>query len=173
MQAGDVAPLGRARLPSTLSELVKFWGGGWESQETLGLGRPGLRQGVMLWLRESKGTIVFPGGVPGLGERGPTGPTSSKASGSKVSERERVGKCVRKGGAFVCLGWEDPLKKSMATPSSILAWRIPMDRGTWWATVHGVTKNQTQLGAPDTPGSPEGNTEGPGTASSEPLLHSF
>ena len=39
MQAGDVAPLGRAGLPSTLSELVRFWGGGWESQETLGLGR--------------------------------------------------------------------------------------------------------------------------------------
>ena len=24
--------------------------------------------------------------------------------------------------------------------SSILAWRIPMDRGAWKATVHGVTK---------------------------------
>ena len=24
--------------------------------------------------------------------------------------------------------------------SSILAWRIPMDRGIWWATVHGVAK---------------------------------
>ena len=23
------------------------------------------------------------------------------------------------------LGWEDPLKEGMATPSSILAWRIP------------------------------------------------
>ena len=23
------------------------------------------------------------------------------------------------------LGWEDPLKKGMATPSSVLAWRIP------------------------------------------------
>ena len=23
------------------------------------------------------------------------------------------------------LGWEDPLEKEMATPSSILAWRIP------------------------------------------------
>ena len=22
----------------------------------------------------------------------------------------------------------------------------PMDRGSWWATVHGVTKSQTQLG---------------------------
>ena len=31
----------------------------------------------------------------------------------------------------------------MATPSSILAWRVPMDRGAWWATVHGVTESQT------------------------------
>ena len=29
--------------------------------------------------------------------------------------------------------------------SSILAWRIPMDRGTWWATVHGIAKSLTQL----------------------------
>ena len=33
----------------------------------------------------------------------------------------------------------------MATRSSILAWRIPMDRGAWQATVHGVTKSQTRL----------------------------
>ena len=31
------------------------------------------------------------------------------------------------------LGWEDPLEEGMATDSSILPWRIPMDRGTWWA----------------------------------------
>ena len=43
------------------------------------------------------------------------------------------------------LGWEDPLEKSMATHSSILAWRIPTDRGAWWATVHGVAKSQTRL----------------------------
>ena len=43
------------------------------------------------------------------------------------------------------LGWEDPLEEGMATYSSILAWRIPMDRGAWWATVHGVTKSQTRL----------------------------
>ena len=36
------------------------------------------------------------------------------------------------------LGWEDPLEEGMATHSSILAQRIPMDRGAWWATVHGV-----------------------------------
>ena len=41
------------------------------------------------------------------------------------------------------LDWEDPLEEGMATHSSILAWRIPMDRGAWWATVHGVEKSQT------------------------------
>ena len=35
------------------------------------------------------------------------------------------------------LGWEDPLEEGMATHSSILAGRIPMDRGAWWATVMG------------------------------------
>ena len=43
------------------------------------------------------------------------------------------------------LGREDPLEEGMATHSSILAWRIPMDRGAWWTTVCGVTKSQTQL----------------------------
>ena len=44
------------------------------------------------------------------------------------------------------LGWEDPLVKAMATHSSILAWeKNPMNRETWWATVHGVTKSRTRL----------------------------
>ena len=43
------------------------------------------------------------------------------------------------------LGLEDPLEESMATHSTILAWRIPVDRGAWQATVHGVTKSQTRL----------------------------
>ena len=34
------------------------------------------------------------------------------------------------------LGLEDPLEEEMATHCSILAW----ERGTWWATVRGVTK---------------------------------
>ena len=41
------------------------------------------------------------------------------------------------------LGWKDPLEEGMATHSSILAWRIPTDRGAWRATVHGVTKSRT------------------------------
>ena len=32
----------------------------------------------------------------------------------------------------------------MATHSSIIAWRIPMDRGTWQATIHRVAKSLTQ-----------------------------
>ena len=41
------------------------------------------------------------------------------------------------------LGWEDSLEEGMATHSSILAWRIPMVRGVWLATAHGVTKSPT------------------------------
>ena len=41
------------------------------------------------------------------------------------------------------LGEEDPLEKGMATHSSILAWRIPMDRGADRVTVRGVAKSQT------------------------------
>ena len=43
------------------------------------------------------------------------------------------------------LGWEDSLEEGMTTHSSILAWKIPMHRGVWWAAVHGVAKSQTRL----------------------------
>ena len=43
------------------------------------------------------------------------------------------------------LGWEDSLEEGMASRSRIIAWRILMDRGAWWATVHGVAKSQTRL----------------------------
>ena len=39
------------------------------------------------------------------------------------------------------LGWGDPLEEGMATHSSILAWRTPLDRGAWRATVHGVSES--------------------------------
>ena len=73
---------------------------------------------------------------------------------------QRVAKCVTSlsffpggsdGKEAVCnvetwvqfLGWEETQEEGMATHSSILAWRIPMDRGAWWATVHGVAKTWT------------------------------
>jgi len=39
------------------------------------------------------------------------------------------------------LGWKDPLEEGMATHSNILTWKIPMNRGAWWATVHGVPRS--------------------------------
>ena len=49
---------------------------------------------------------------------------------------------LREKGEVRSLDWEDPLEEGMAAHSSILAWRIPMDRGAWWATDHGVTKSR-------------------------------
>ena len=43
------------------------------------------------------------------------------------------------------LGQEDPLEEGMATHSSILVWRIPVDRGAWQAAVLRVVKSQTRL----------------------------
>ena len=49
------------------------------------------------------------------------------------------------------LGWEAPLEEGMATHFNILAWRIPMDKGAWWAIAHGVAKSQTHLSYRDVP----------------------
>ena len=38
------------------------------------------------------------------------------------------------------LGGDDPLEKEMATHSSILAWKNPMDTGAWCAMVHAVSR---------------------------------
>ena len=38
------------------------------------------------------------------------------------------------------LGWNYPMEEGMTTHSSILAWRIPTDRGTWQTTVYGVAE---------------------------------
>ena len=39
------------------------------------------------------------------------------------------------------LGQEDPLDKEMATHCSIIdGLGNPMDRGSWWATVHGIAE---------------------------------
>ena len=43
-------------------------------------------------------------------------------------------------------GWQDPLEEGMVTHCSTLAWRIPMDRGAWWAAVRGVAELDTAAG---------------------------
>ena len=40
-------------------------------------------------------------------------------------------------------GWEDPLEEGLATHSSIVAWRIHMDRGAWRTTVHSLKESDT------------------------------
>ena len=59
------------------------------------------------------------------------------------SDSERI--CLQCGKpGFYSLVWENPLEGDMATHSSILAWRIPMDRGAWWLLSIGsqkVTRN--------------------------------
>ena len=42
------------------------------------------------------------------------------------------------------LGWEDPLEKKQQ-PMLAFWLDIPMDRGAWRATVHGVPKSRTRL----------------------------
>ena len=42
------------------------------------------------------------------------------------------------------LGWEDPLEEGTVTHSSILAWRIPMDRSLV-GYVHGIAKSWIEL----------------------------
>ena len=42
-------------------------------------------------------------------------------------------------------GQEDPLEEGVANPLQYSCLENPMDRGAWWATVHGVTKSRTQL----------------------------
>ena len=43
------------------------------------------------------------------------------------------------------LGWEDPLRRKWQPTPVFLPWENPMDGEAWLATVHGVTKSQTQL----------------------------
>ena len=45
------------------------------------------------------------------------------------------------------LGWEDPLEKEMTNPLQYSCLENSMDRGAWWATVHGIPKSLTGLSA--------------------------
>ena len=86
----------------------------------------------MLYITSSELTYLITGVVYFL-----TTFTSPGGSDSKLSACS-AGDC----GSLPGLGRS---LESMANHCSILAWRIPMDRGTRWATVHGVAKSQTRL----------------------------
>ena len=63
---------------------------------------------------------------------------SRGASTGGASGREPACQCRRLKTQVRSLGGEDPLEEGRATPSSTLAWRIPVDRGAWRAAVPGV-----------------------------------
>ena len=112
------------------------------------------------WLCRSflKPTTSYPGSLAGK-ESACKAEESSSIPGSGRSPGERIGYPLQYSWASLVaqtvknspamqetwvpsLGWEYLLEEGMATHSSILAWRIPMDKG---ATVHGVTKSGTRL----------------------------
>ena len=43
------------------------------------------------------------------------------------------------------LGQEDPLEEGMATHSSVVAWKISVERGAWRATVHSKESDMTKV----------------------------
>ena len=57
------------------------------------------------------------------------------------SSAEEKGELSLANSIFSGFPWNE--EKEMATHSSILAWRIPIDRGPWWDTDHEVSKSQT------------------------------
>ena len=96
--------------------------------------------------KESACNAGDPGLIPGLGSP----PGEEIGYPIQYSQSSPVVHMVKNLPAMLetwvqALGWEDPLEEGMAIHSSILAWRIPMDRGTWRATVHGVAKSGTRL----------------------------
>ena len=122
------------------------------------LGIPSLDQWLSTentWLRGFLGStvgkeIACNAGVPGLSPESESSPGEGTSYPLQYSWTSLVAQMLNNLPAMWenwvwSLGWEDPLKEGMATFSSILAWRSPMDRGAWWATVHGVTKSRTQL----------------------------
>ena len=75
-----------------------------------------------MWDYVSRGQVGFSGG-------------SAVKNPAELQERQET--------QVQSLGWEDPLEEGTKTHFGILAWRIPMDRGAWRATVHKVAKSQT------------------------------
>ena len=108
----------------------------------------GLNPGLPHCGRDSTYNAGYPSSIPGLGRF----PGEEIAYPLQYSWAFLVAQMVKNLPAVwetwvPSLSWEDPLENNMATHPSILAWIIPLDRGAWWATVHGIPKSQTRLSA--------------------------
>ena len=93
--------------------------------------------------KDSACNAADPGLTPGLGRS----PGEGRGYPLQYSLVSLVAQTVKNLPAmretWVC--WEDSLEEGMATHSNMLVWRIPMDRGTWQATVHGAAESWTWL----------------------------
>ena len=92
--------------------------------------------------KESACSAEYPSSIPGSG----SSPAEGIGYPAPVFLATLVAQAVRNPPAMWetrvwFLGCEDSLEEGMSTHSDILAWRILMDRGNWWATVHGVKKS--------------------------------
>ena len=96
--------------------------------------------------KESACNAGEPGSIPGSGRS----PREGIGYPFQYSWASLVAQVVKNSSALWetwvrSLGWEVSLKQGMVSHSSALAWKIPMDRGAWLVTVHGVAKSQTRL----------------------------
>ena len=96
--------------------------------------------------KESTCNAGDPGSVPGLGRS----PEEGIGYSLQYSWASLMAQLVKNPPAIweswvQSLSWEDHLEEGTVTNSSILAWRIPMDRGAWRATIYGVSKSRTWL----------------------------
>ena len=96
------------------------------------MGFPGSSAG-----KESARNVGDPSSIPGSG-RSPGEGTGYQLQYSWASLAAQMVKNPMQGTWVRILGWEDSLEEDMATHSSMLALRIPMEGGAWRATVHRV-----------------------------------
>ena len=96
--------------------------------------------------KESTCNVGDPGLIPGSGRspRAGIGHPLQYSWASLVAQAVKNPLAMQETGVQ-SLGWGDPppMEEGLATHPSILAWRIPMDRGAWHAVVHGVAKSRT------------------------------
>ena len=83
------------------------------------MGFPGSSAG-----KESACNVGDPGSIPGSGKS----PGEGIGYPLQYSWASLVALMAMQETQVQSLGWEDPLEEGMATHSSILAWRIPMEK---------------------------------------------
>ena len=89
---------------------------------------------------KNRPAVRDPGSIPGLGKFPGEGNSSLLHYSRQDSWASLVAQMIKNLPAMQetwvqLLGWEDPPEEGMTTHSSVLAWRIPMDREAYRATV--------------------------------------